>query len=301
MKKINSKKKTDTWFIDKDSRDRWIYHRVKKHVISARTTFQTVDILDTYEYGRMVILDGKIQSSESDEFIYHETLVHPVMLTHPKPENILILGAGEGATLREVLRHPTVKKALMIDIDKEFVEICKRYLKKWHQESFRDRRVELIYDDAFRYLKKIKNRFDVIITDINDPGDQGPSVMIYTAQFYSLIKKILMPDGIFVTHATAVYAVPHENFSHGIIHKLSRVFPKVNVYYEYIPSFGALWSYATGSFQLSPKALSSTVIEKRLQQRGIENLSYYAPEMHERLFIMPHCMRKLIPVDSYNV
>jgi spermidine synthase len=301
LKKIHSKKKTDTWFIDKDTDDRWIYHRVKKHVISAQTTFQTVDILDTYEYGRMVILDGKIQSSESDEFIYHEILVHPVMLTHPKPENILILGAGEGATLREVLRHPTVKKALMIDTDKEFVEICKRYLKQWHQESFRDRRVELIYDEAFTYLKKIENRFDVIITDINDPGEQGPSVKIYTAQFYSLIKKVLMPDGIFVTHATAVYSVPHENFSHGIIQKLSRVFPKVNVYYEYIPSFGALWSYATGSFQLSPKALSSRVIEKRLRQRGIGNLSYYAPEMHERLFIMPHCMRKLIPVHSYNV
>ena len=301
MRKLTSKKKTDTWFIDKDSSDRWIYHRVKKHIISHRTAFQTVDILDTYEYGRMVILEGKIQSSESDEFIYHETLVHPVMITHPKPEHILILGAGEGATLREVLRHPTVKKAIMIDIDREFVEICKRYLKKWHQESFRDRRVELIYDDAFRYLKMIKNRFDVIITDISDPEDQGLTAMIYTEEFYSLIKKVLMPDGIFVTHATAVYPVPHDNFSHGIIRKLSRVFPKVDVYYEYIPSFGSLWSYTTGSFQLSPKAMSSKVIERRLRQRGIGNLSYYAPEIHDQLFVMPLCMRKLIPVESNNV
>jgi len=298
LRTLTSKKKTDTWFIDKDSSDRWIYHRVKKHVKSARTAFQTVDILDTYEYGRLVILDGKIQSSESDEVIYHETLVHPVMITHPDPENILILGAGEGATLREVLRHPTVKKAIMIDIDREFVQICRRYLKKWHQESFRDRRVELIYDDAFRYLKKIKNRFDVIITDISDPEDQGPAAMIYTEEFYSLIKNVLMPHGIFVTHATALYPVPHENYSHGIIRKLSRVFPKVDVYYEYIPSFGSLWSYATGSFQLSPKAISSLLIEKRLRQRGIDNLSYYTPQIHGKLFIMPPCMRKLIPVDS---
>ncbi|MCX5720074.1 MAG: hypothetical protein NT055_09005 [Nitrospirae bacterium] len=109
------------WFIDKDSNYRWIYHKIKRHYLSARTKYQKIEFIDTYNFGRIVILDNKIQSSEFDEFIYHEALVHPTMIGHPEPKNILILGGGEGATLREVLKHPTVKKIVMVDIDEEFV------------------------------------------------------------------------------------------------------------------------------------------------------------------------------------
>jgi spermidine synthase len=245
----------------------------------------------------MVILDGKIQSSESDEFIYHETLVHPVMVTHPMPENILILGAGEGATLREVLRHPSVRNVVMIDIDEEFIGLCKRYLKKWHRGSFKNEKVELVYDDAFAFLMKTEGRFDVIIADISDPAERGPALPIYTTKCYSLIEKVLKPDGIFVTHATAVYYVPHENYSVGIMKRLLKIFSNVDLYYEYIPSFGTLWSYVTGSFRYSPKAISATVIEQRLRQRGIENLSYYSPVVHGRVFSMPDCLRKQLPVS----
>jgi spermidine synthase len=288
---------TEAWFIDENSPYHWIYHRIKKHVVSVRTPFQHVDILDTYEYGRMVVLDGQIQSAESDEFIYHEILVHPAMITHPKPVHILILGAGEGATLREVLRHPTVGRVVMIDIDRDFVRLCKRYLKKWHRGSFTNQKVELVYDDAIAYLQKTTDKFDVIIADISDPADYGPAHSIYTEKFYALIKKALMSDGIFVTHATTVYYVPHNNYSSGIMKKLLRVFPNVDPYYEYIPSFGTLWSYATGFSKYSPKAISAKLIKQRMRMRGIKNLSYYTPEMHKRLFIMPPCLKKNLPFD----
>ncbi len=284
------------WFIDKNSPYHWIYHRVKKHVVSVRTPFQEVDIIDTYEFGRMVVLDGQIQSAESDEFIYHEILVHPAMITHPKPEHILILGAGEGATLREVLKHPTVKKVVMIDIDREFVDLCKEHLKKWHKGSFRNEKVELVYDDAFSYLQNTANRFDVIIADISDPTDKGPAYSVYTAKFYTLVKKVLMHDGIFVTNATAVSFVSHKKYSAQIMKNIVKVFSSVNPYYEYIPSFGSLWAYATGSFRYSPGLMSSAVIGRKLKQRRIEKLFYYNSLTHRKLFTMPPCMKRNIPI-----
>jgi spermidine synthase len=244
----------------------------------------------------MVILDGQIQSSESNEFIYHEILVHPAMISHPKPERVLILGAGEGATLREVLKHPTLNKVVMIDIDGEFVDLCRKHLHKWHKGSFRNEKVELVFDDAFSYLQNTDNRFDVIIADINDPTDRGPARSIYTAKFYSLIRKALMPQGIFVTHSTAVYFMTHKNYSSGIMKRLLAIFPRVDPYYEYIPSFGLLWSYATGSFRYSPRLMSSAMIERRLKQRNIADLSYYNRETHGRLFKMPPCLKRNIPV-----
>ena len=292
---MRPRRETDTWFVDENSPHNWIYHRIKTRVVSVRTPFQYVDILDTYEYGRMVILDGQIQSTESDEFIYHEVLVHPPMMTHPKPADILILGGGEGATLREVLKHPTVGRVVMIDIDRDFVNLCRRYLKKWHGGSFENRKVELIYDDAFAYLQKRKDSFDVIIADISDPAGDGPARSVYSEKFYDLIKKALTNDGIFVTHATSVYFFTHKNYSSGIIKKLLKIFPNVDPYYEYIPSFGTLWSYATASFRFSPETTPASVIDKRMRQRGIKDLSYYTPEIHRRLFIMPPCLRRNVP------
>jgi spermidine synthase len=289
------KKSNDTWFIDKDSENRWIYHRVKKCIVSKRTKYQKVEIIDTHELGRMVILDGRIQSAEADESIYHEVLVHPVMISHPNPRNILILGAGEGATLREVLRHPSVRKVTMIDIDREFVELCKRHLRKWHRGSFDDPRVELIYDDAFSCLRQINDPFDIIISDISDPVSPGPAVLLYSRRFYAMIQRVLMTDGIFITHATAIHYIPHENISIRILKTLTTIFPVTAFYYEYIPSYGSLWSYATGSSKYSPGKISLPAVTKRLKERKIENLSYYDAETHARLFRRPVSLRKLLP------
>ncbi len=280
------------WFIDKNSPNHWISHRIKKRVASARTPYQRVEILDTYEFGRMVILDGKIQSAESDEHVYHEILVHPAMIAHPKPEHVLILGAGEGATLREVLKHPMVKRAIMIDIDREFVALCRRFLKKWHRGAFRHEKARVVFEDAFSYLEGTPERFDVIIADISDPDETGPARLVYTEEFYSLIERVLKPSGIFTTHATAVYYAPHENRSSEIVAKLKRIFPRVDMCYEYIPSFGCLWSFATASRSRSPRALSEKGVERRLKDRGIEMLSYYGPHTHRRLFIIPPCLEE---------
>jgi spermidine synthase len=282
------------WFLDKESEYRWIYHRVKKHVLSTKTRFQQVEIIDTYNLGRVVILDSKIQSAESDEFIYHEALVHPAMITHPKPENILILGGGEGATLREVLRHPVVKEVIMVDIDEEFVNICKNYLKKWHRGSFNDKRVKLIFADAKEYIKETKSKFDIIIADISDPVEKSPAQLLYTKEFYSSIKKALAPEGIFVTHATEVYYNFDKSIFTEIFRTLTEIFSIAEFYYEYVPSFSSLWAFIVGSLKYSPKKISSTAVSNRLKKRRLEDLLYYDGETHKRLFSLPKCLKKLL-------
>ncbi|MEW6675963.1 MAG: polyamine aminopropyltransferase [Nitrospirota bacterium] len=284
----------NNWFLDKESEYRWIYHRVKRQILSTRTKYQQVEIIDTYNFGRIVILDNKIQSAESDEFIYHEALVHPAMITHPEPKNILILGGGEGATLREVLRHPVVKEVIMVDIDEEFVNICKNYLEKWHRGSFNDKRVKLIFADAQEYIKETRSKFDIIIADISDPVEKGPAKLLYTKEFYSSIKKALAPEGIFVTHATEVYY----NFDKSVFIKIFRILTEIfsiaEFYYEYVPSFSSLWAFIVGSLKYSPKKISSTTVSNRLKKRRLKDLLYYDEETHKRLFSLSKYLRNLL-------
>lgn len=281
------------WFIDKDSKNRWIYHRVKDCILSKKTKYQHVKILETYEFGTVVVLDKKIQSSERDEFIYHEALVHPAMILHPKPENILILGGGEGATLREVLKHITVSKVDMVDIDKEFVDLCKKHLKKWHKKSFNDKKVNLIFDDAMEYVKRVRDTYDVIIADISDPVEGGPAKMIYTKKFYSYIKKALKADGLFVTHATNV-SETGTTISFKLFNILSEIFAKAVFYYEYIPSFATQWAFIIGSTKYDPHTISFRVINKRIIERELSNLIYYDTDAHKRIFCIPRHIKKFL-------
>jgi spermidine synthase len=287
------KKKEQNWFVDQDSENRWISHRIKKRIVKAKTKFQKIGIFDSYALGKIAVLDGKIQSAEKDEFIYHEALVHPAMIIHPHPSNILILGGGEGATLREVLKYPSVRHVKMIDIDKEFVKFCKKYLKKWHQNSFKDKRVELIHDDAFSYMQTVKGKYDVIIADISDPVENGPANLIYTEKFYFLIQQSLKNNGIFVTHATAIDFTVHTNISKKIFKMLNKIFPLANIYYDYVPSFGTLWSFILCSFKENPLKISPVVVDARLSRRKIK-VSYYDSHAHKRLFSIPKHVRKLL-------
>ena len=138
---------------DNPDRSKWLHddinpdlvqlHSIKQVIYSGKTKFQSIDIVDTGSFGISLVLDGKIQSSEQDEFIYHEALVHPAMLSHSNPERVFIAGGGEGATLHEVLTHNTVRRVAMVDIDKEVVDICRRFLATFHRGSFNDPRAEI--------------------------------------------------------------------------------------------------------------------------------------------------------------
>jgi len=278
------------WLHDKVSPDLIQTHSIKQVLYSGRTEFQSVEIIDTTSFGLCLVLDGKIQSSEQDEFIYHEALVHPAMLSHSNPEMVFIAGGGEGATLRDVLYHKTVKKTVMVDIDKQVVDICRRFAPSIHQNSFDDPRAEIIFADARKYLQESSSKFDVVIIDLVEPLEIGPACMLYTQEFYQLIKERLNHNGIMCVQSGASGWTNLQNFT-AIISTLKSVFSIVNPYQVYVPSFVDLWGFATASQKVNVTRLSADQIDSRISTRLTRELRSYDGLSHQSMFALSKHLR----------
>lgn len=284
------------WLYDEVSPNLTQLHRIKKVIYSGRTKFQSVEIVDTRSFGVCLVLDGKIQSSERDEFIYHEALVHPAMLSHPCPETAFIAGGGEGATLRELLVHKTIKKAVMVDIDSQVVDICRHYLPFFHEGSFDDPRLELNFADARTYLENTSEKFDVIIIDLVEPLEESPACLLYTREFYELVRDKLNIDGIMCVQSGAAGWTNFQNFT-AIINTLKSVFKIVCPYQAYVPSFVDLWGFATASPSIKPTELSPVDIDRRISDRLSKSLKSYDGVTHQSLFTLPKHLRHQLAVS----
>ncbi|XP_030548208.1 thermospermine synthase ACAULIS5-like [Rhodamnia argentea] len=227
--------------------------------------FQDIALLDTKPFGKALVIDGKLQSAETDEFIYHESLVHPALLYHPNPKTLFIMGGGEGSTAREILRHRTVEKVSMCDIDEEVVDFCRSYLVV-NREAFCDPRLELIINDARAELESRKECFDVIIGDLADPIEGGPCYKLYTKSFYEYtVKPRLTRNGIFVTQAGPAGIFSHTEVFSCIYNTLKQVFKYVVPYSAHIPSFADTWGWVMASDV--PFCLSAEEFDLRMKQR----------------------------------
>ncbi len=236
--------------------DFWIYeyitpwdfyaHGVTRTLAYRKTDFQEMYIVETGAYGKALVLDGKWQSSAVDEFLYHEPLVHPAMLLHGDPRSVLILGGGEGATAREVLRWKSVERAVMIDIDGEVVEACRKHLPEMHQGAFDDPRLEVVIEDALKYLDAAKQTFDVVISDLSDPIEEGPSFKLFTKEYFEKTRRVLASGGVFVVQAGPVS--PVEMHLHcRLASTLRSVFAHSASLTSYVPTYAAPWSYILAS------------------------------------------------------
>ncbi|XP_047334641.1 thermospermine synthase ACAULIS5-like [Impatiens glandulifera] len=233
---------------------------------SGVTQYQDIQLLDTKPFGKALVIDGKLQSAESDEFIYHESLVHPALLYHSNPKIIFIMGGGEGSTARELLRHNTVEKVVMCDIDQDVVDFCKSYLLV-NKEAFCDPRLELIINDARQELERREDdSYDVIIGDLADPIEGGPCYQLYTKSFYeSVIKSKLKKDGIFVTQAGPAGVFSHTEVFSCLYNTLRQVFKYVVPYSAHIPSYADIWGWIMASD--SPLVLNSDELDLKIKQR----------------------------------
>src|SRR5262249_14511312 len=173
-------------------------YRVTKVLACQKTAFQNVVIAESCNYGRILFMDGAVQSAQDDEALYHEMLVQPAMILHAEPRDVLIVGGGEGATLREVLAHKSVRTATMVDIDQEAVELCREHLGPWHQGAFEDPRARVFYEDGRGFVERTDALYDVVIIDVVDSFEGGPAERLYTREFYELLRKRLRPGGIVV-------------------------------------------------------------------------------------------------------
>jgi spermidine synthase len=280
----------DKWLRDKINDNFLQLHRLDEVLYTGRTKYQSVQIVRSRNLGICLVLDNKIQSSESDEFIYHEALVQPAMIAHPKPEKVFIAGGGEGATLREALRHKTVKKAEMVDIDDEVTVLCKKYLPDHSHGAFEDKRASVYHVDARDYLEKSKEKFDIIIIDLPDPIEEGPASLLFTQEFYRMVREKLTKDGLIAVQAGSASPTELLNFT-AVNNTLKSVFPIVAQCTIYVPCFGGPWGFCIASQKYNPARLTPEEVDDRIAARSLKGLRFYDGETHRGMFSLPRYIR----------
>jgi spermidine synthase len=288
---------TDTkarrWIAEQSDGNEMILFAVSETIAKRRTAMQDVEIVDTPSYGKMLVLDGLIQSAEDDEHSYHEALVHPGMIAHENPRDVLIIGGGEGATLREVLRYHSVERATMVDIDGDLVEMSKEHLDEWHRGSFDDPRAEVIIGDGRGFLETTDRMFDVVISDITDFLDHGPALRLYTKQFYALIAARLRPGGVLIVQALETSnADPEEHAM--LVRTIGEAFPIVRSYLTFISSFMYLWGFIVASKSVDPELLNEADVDARIAERISSELKSYDGITHRGYFSIPKDLRALL-------
>mmetsp|Transcript_50802 Transcript_50802/g.122495 ORF Transcript_50802/g.122495 Transcript_50802/m.122495 type:complete len:367 (-) Transcript_50802:50-1150(-) len=304
-----------------------------KHIYhTSRSQFQEISVVETF-FGRTLVTDGKTQSTQFDEFTYHESLVHPSLLNltsrnknnGSKPKTVFIGGGGELATAREVLRHSSVEKCVMVDLDEVVVDVSVKYLPEWGGMGVKnDPRFELIVGDAYAYLLNCKETFDIVIMDISDPIEAGPGIMLYTKELYEHVAAtILNPGGVFVTQAGVATSVPPPHADSGdkdttcfgpITNTLNEVFSCVIPYSQNVPSFGDDWGFVmafnstTNEGGDNSKTIckewvmdSSNQIDSLIEDcisGGSDSLKNYDSTTHLRMFNLTKPVRKQLANDK---
>jgi spermidine synthase len=219
--------------------------------------------------------------------------VHPAMLAHPRPENIFIAGGGEGATLREVLRHPGVKKAVMVDIDPDVIDICRKFLPDYHAGAFDDKRSHIYNTDARKWLAQSKDKFDAIIIDLTEPVEAGPAYLLYTREFYQIVAGKLTENGLISVQSGSTSFVELASIK-AVARTLRSIFPIVRIYQADIPAFGGPWGFCVASMKIDPTKLSAREIDNRIKERGLNSLRFYDGTAHQGMFTFPKHMRKAL-------
>ncbi|GGI16892.1 MULTISPECIES: spermidine synthase [Bacillaceae] len=266
----------ELWFTEKQTKNFGITAKINKTLHTEQTEFQKLDMVETEEFGNMLILDGMVMTTQKDEFVYHEMVAHVPLFTHPNPENVLVVGGGDGGVIREVLKHPSVKKATLVEIDGKVIEYSKIYLPEI-AGKLEDPRVEVKVDDGFMHIANSENVYDVIMVDSTEPV--GPAVNLFTKGFYAGISKALKEDGIFVAQTDNPWFTPE------LITQVQRdvreIFPITRLYIANIPTYpSGMWTFTIGSKKHDPLEVE----ENRFFD--IET-KYYTKELHKAAFVLP--------------
>ncbi len=280
------------WFIEFASPDDLAAFRLTRILARGRTRFQDYQIMENPVMGKALILDGVLQSAQGDEVIYHEALVQPAMFAHPQPRQVAVLGGGEGATIREVLRHSSVQLVSMIDLDEELVSLCRELLPDFAAGAWEDPRLRLFFEDARGWLAAQPDRsLDVIIMDITDPLEGGPAFFLFTREMFRLAQAKLRPEGLMSIQAgsagQAIRLLPHLNRT------LKAVFPRVVPYTAFIPSFNDLYGFIlAGGADCqwpSPEHLARTQADRHLPP-----LQWFQPDFAPAVPLLPPYLSRLL-------
>ncbi|MEM0084697.1 MAG: polyamine aminopropyltransferase [Candidatus Methanomethylicia archaeon] len=280
--------KLGKYYLERTSPHTYKMLEVKDKITYTQSKYQKIEVIEFEEYGKCLVLDNLIQLSEKDECLYHEMHVHPALISHEKPEKILIIGGGDGGVLREVLKHKTVKEVTIVEIDEEVIKTVKNYLPNIPRGAFEDPRVKIIIEDGKIYVERAHEKFDVILMDLTDPEPTGPAIELYRIEFFRKIKGLLNNGGILLTQTSGYEMYPRVILD--IQTSLKKLFKYVGIYSSYVPSFGGEWTFTYASDSINVLGLSLMELRRRYRERGLET-KYYCPELH---YSLKYSMKSLL-------
>jgi len=263
--------------------------RFDRRLLSRQTAHQRLELLESSTLGRTLRLDGRYMTSEAEEFFYHEALVHPAATAHPAPRSALIMGGGDGGALEELLKHRSIERATLVDLDGEVIEVARQYLGKIHGGALDDPRATVLVEDGAAFLARTTERYDLILLDLTDPDT--PAGPLYTPDFFRRCKQALAPGGALVLHIGSPFHQADQ--VRAFCATLRDEFAYVRPYGLHIPLYGTYWGLAVASDGLDPIGVAAETIHERLEARRIGDLQYYNAQVHGALFALPNYYRRL--------
>ncbi|MDI3327784.1 MAG: polyamine aminopropyltransferase [Alicyclobacillaceae bacterium] len=273
----------ELWFTEKQTETFGITAKVVRTLHSEQSRYQRIDVLETVDYGRMLVLDGMVMCTERDEFAYHEMIAHVALNTHPAPKRVLVIGGGDGGTIREVVRHNTVEKAVLAEIDERVIEVSRQFL-PGIAAGLSDPRVEIRVGDGVAHVREHPNTYDVILVDSTEPI--GPAEGLFAREFYQGIYEALKEDGLFVAQTES--PLFNADLVSRVWRDVASIYPVARLYLAYIPTYpSGMWSFTLGSKRYDPLAVDPSSLPDL-------NTRYYTPELHRAAFALPRFVRELL-------
>lgn len=279
----------DDFFTEEQTEGVRLSLKVRRWLLRQRTAYQELVVAETTDLGRLLALDGKVMLTEADEAFYHEMLVHPTLMSLDNPQTVAVIGGGDGGTVREVLRHPTVQRVFWVEIDEAVLKACRELLPSVHRGVFDDPRVELVVAPGEQWLPEFESSFDAVIVDGTDPI--GPALPLFEPPFFAACKKALKPHGILALQCGTPFYFRDEV---GMVWRnLKGVFEQVRLYLGFVPTYpSGLWAYAMAGNRLPN--LNLTDLQQRCLERGLTGCRYYSPEVHLASFVLPPFVQELL-------
>lgn len=273
----------DLWLTEWETPNLGLKTRVKKTLFYDRSQFQEVSVVESEQFGRMLILDGVFQTSVLDEYIYHEMIAHVPLFVHPNPQKVLVIGGGDGGTVREVVRHETIESVEMVEIDGMVVDVCKQYLPEISVALIEKHpKLTLKIGDGIAHMSEAENLYDVIIVDCSDPI--GPGEGLFTRSFFEDVHKALKPDGLFVQQTESPFY--HQPLIRKLYSDISDIFPITRMYLAQIPLYpGGTHSFTIGSKKYDPVTAAC--------RKPSFSTRYYNEELQKSAFVLPNFVREL--------
>lgn len=273
----------ELWYTEKQTPNLGFSCKITRTLHTEKTEYQDMAVIDTLQFGKMLVLDGMVMTTEADEFVYHEMISHVALNTHPNPKKVLVVGGGDGGVIREILKHQSVQEAVLAEIDNRVVEVSRQYL-PGIAGAMTDARVKLAIGDGVAHVREHKNQYDVIIIDSTEPI--GPAVGLFSREFYQDVYQALTADGIMVAQSESPFI--NQDVIQMIHGNLKGVFPIKRLYTASIPTYpSGLWSFTLASKKYDP-------LEVKPHQFAAIETKYYTPGLHLSAFQLPRFVEQII-------